>query len=452
LIHQKLLVEDMEIRKQERGSPMIAIVRMAVLVALLWPLAGRAQQPAAEPDRLWAEEAFVTARAVLEALEPDPEAARLFEALAKSLEDLDLKRIYRLLDGEQGERRVTLAGAREGAAYRLRRLSAFEPPPSSLGAFALELRLRPDPIEGVSGAGYALGWRAQLVLGPLSWQRLHALLDGGLRRLQAGALLEPWPRTQALLRELSELGGPAAAGPEGTLRLDAALRLDALGRRHPRLARFVRGLGELAQVRLALRARDAERLLGAEARTASPSAVLELRPAKLQALLGAGQRQQLVLQLELRLQHRGLRSQVGPVLVFLSWDARAERLRGTAALNLPPPVAIEGRVFSLVPTGLIDALIPGTLEGLARDFTGAMAAGGGWALAWEHGGAAGPGADGGFRLTAEGGGLLLDNGLIQMGLRAVSRRVRLGPHERTEARALLGAILDALEADWREAR
>jgi hypothetical protein len=433
------------------------------------------------------EEAFVLGRALLERFELDPEAGRFAETAEKSLARLDPGRLYARMGSAPGERSVALAGALESGAYLVRLHRDGRPRlDPRFGSFVAELRLQPDELAGIRGEGFEAALFAEAHLGGLSSERVLRAASSTLGLLEAAlaqrpppaepsraACLHPrlgpedvsiladlrrdLPRSLELFEELIELEDLAVPAPDGLrLRYRGRLRLDALERRWPRLGRALGRLGELLELSATLRTPSGRPLLAASVATASASFTLELRAASGVLLplqpgpderldpLGQG-RHPLSLEAELHLRDRGLHTHIGPLSVPLLWSAGRDSSHLAAWLERPPPVSIEGSALYVIPTSVIDALIPGSLQALARDFAAVLAtssAGPGWRMDALHRGA---------WIEARARGKLLDNGIIQLGSGMTNRRLRLGKAAREELRGLGAELLAALESDWRGA-
>jgi hypothetical protein len=114
-----------------------------------------------------------------------------------------------------------------------------------------------------------------------------------------------------------------------------------------------------------------------------------------------------------------------------------------------PEIAVEGAALGFVPTAMVDAFIPGNIEGVARDFLTVTTRGNngeGMLLA----GKIGVGKEGSGRGAAEIGVdfAALDNFLIKIGLGMVNERLVPKPEALDELKAYSGAVQTAFAKDY----
>ncbi len=115
-----------------------------------------------------------------------------------------------------------------------------------------------------------------------------------------------------------------------------------------------------------------------------------------------------------------------------------------------PPVKVEGAALGFVPTALVDAMIPGNMESLTKDFLTVAATGNGgkgFTLAGKIG-TAGEGSkngviEGGFDFDA------LDNFLIKIGVGMVSQRLVPNNDALDEIKSYSGAVQAAFAKDFK---
>lgn len=118
-------------------------------------------------------------------------------------------------------------------------------------------------------------------------------------------------------------------------------------------------------------------------------------------------------------------------------------------LTKVPEIKVEGAALGFVPTALVDAMIPGNIEGLARDFLSVMARGNngeGMLVA----GKVGVGKEGSEHGVLEVGAdfAALDNFLIKIGLGMVNERLVPNPEALEETKQSSGALQTAFAKDF----
>lgn len=459
-------------------------------------------------DAQWIEDSFSLARAILNGPELDPETLAFSDKLERSLGDFDLERLYKLMGAEEGDRHIRLTGSRAGAAYRVRLLQSetAEVGPAT-GDFAAELRLRPDLLEDVRGKGFEVGFEASFQMGTLSWQRLHSMLAGTLSLLQQSgtdrielsqttaigsktlgpedrfileSLRADFPETLARIESVVSLDDLATPDPRGLrLTVDGHLLVSSLERDYPDLARWQDGLGDVIRYRVELATPKGGSVLVLSGETRSHSIhfetlsnegiLLPLDPNSTDTgidLVAPGHHS-LVLRSEVRFSFRGMRTKVGPWALPYDWSIEPSRSTIRVEVREPPPMQMEGNAYYVIPTALIDAFIPGSLDSISHDFAkvlGPTEAGPGWRVSTTHQGTARSGAEAGPTASSDGtaasgaivsvdaAGRILDNGLVQLGMSMMTRKLRFHEKARADSRRLLRSILDALESDYRHFR
>ena len=456
-------------------------------------------------DRQWIEESFSLARAILNGPELDAETRAFSEKLERSLGDFDLERLYKLMGTEDGDRHIRLSGSRAGSAYRVSLLpSETVEVGAAPGDFVAKLRLRPDVLEGVRGKGFEVGFNASVQMGRLSWQRLHAMAAGTLSLLQkagieqieslptngaGGKKLGPedriileslradFPETLARIESVVAFDDIATRDARGLrLSIDAHLLVSSLERDYPDLARWQDGLGDVIRYRVELETpRDTNFLvLSGETKShsvrfealSSDGTLLPLDPNSTDGsldLVAPGQHS-LVLRSEVRFSFRGMRTKLGPWALPYDWSIEPVRSAIRVEVREPPPMQLEGNAYYVIPTALIDAVIPGSLESISHDFAkvlGPTESGPGWVVSTSHQGTAMAGVEAGDAsstdeavasgaiVSVDASGRILDNGLVQLGMSMMTRKLRFHEKARADSRRLLRSILDSLESDYR---
>ncbi len=424
-------------------------------------------------------------------------------------------------------RRARFRGELRDGRYRVEAGAAAEP--FDVGDLGIALRARPVDGGGGAGGGRGGGddryrgeVRVAVGLGEIDLDRDAAAVRAVLRRAlgpppesalaavtRAEPLLDPddrtllaharaaMPETYELFREIVEIddvidaearpragtgvgtgeeaeGGPPhpdplpggdGAGGFRFVRLVTRLDLEALDRRCPEVAGYVRDLRRFAG-RIRARLEDAEgRTFGrvaidGDAFRAEWTACLDLEGARLLAFdpktwtpseegaieLAGDRPWKGRLVVDARVVLRGVTLDVAGAAVDVAYGRpTAERAVLDLAVTRPPRVVrVRGAALGLAPVWLIDLAIPKDLETIARDFFAAVAGGyggrGARATIAIEGGEAG-------RAEASAEVEMEDNALVGLAFAIAAARLAGAEEAQAELRALARSFLEAIESD-----
>lgn len=412
------------------------------------------------------------------------QATRTFsQAALAELQDFDLGGFYRLLPASEGGfHELRVRGALHGDRYVVTRGEPGRPLAVAVDGtrhalFDQELSLRIKPVAAKTEGresylietrlGFGAGQlRAQdVVAAALQISRIFAEADP---RLEAASPSAPSERAVARVRalhprlqredlapvavvfdaypQLFEVLGragqiedlrDAASGEARHVQL--AMRADPkrLAQHHPALARYFEKLGKLFKIEL--RWQDAARRtllkLALDTQTLTVRSECYLKGGMLVPFRGtqlfadqpvdptSDLLARSTMLADVRLQLLGIVLKMQGVRLDLRYAYAANEARLVTSITQPPSkIEVEGAALGFVPTGLIDAFIPGDIHGLARDFFQVATTGNGGrgiqvalALATRS--------DGDAVLSAAGEMEALDNRLVAMGVGMVNERM-----------------------------
>jgi hypothetical protein len=438
----------------------------------------------------------------------DEPTQRFVDDSLSLLSDFDLEGFHELLPEQSaGFRELWVRGELASGRYAIRRADGKKPfrvtlegPRRALLDMSQTVRARRNERRDGEERSYLLGARLGLGIGKLSWDGAVAagkdfarLITSGDPRSGAGAaliasqealqsvrklhpklasedvapialLFEAFPATARALSQLGQLEDVRAtqrgAGYEH-IEISARGLPERLAARHPKLARHLRKLGKLARFELRWLDEKQRSLMNWHVDSESLAIRIEcyvkdgqLLPFKGKSvfadepidLMGQSLAHTHTL-IDGRFQLLGVvvkLSQLRSELYFTPHGSHAElQVRMTRL----PGVEIEGAALGFVPTGLIDAFIPGNMRSLTLDFFRVATSGNdkkGIAIG-VRAGSAQPGGDGvleaGIDLEA------LDNRLVKMGVGMVNARVVPDDDVSADDKALASEIHAAFAKD-----
>lgn len=375
---------------------------------------GRAVLLLREVARLWA--------IVLQHTELEPATRELLQRATSSLHDFNLRRMYELLPEQDGRfHALSLSGAFSGQRYLIGRQKsardAIGPSGQRRAMGDASFVLRAAPIRGPEDdTNYLLQGRAGIVVGPVDWPMVVDAARELLRLLGSAepdasplvasrqnvlrhnpklgpedidpvaTLWEAYPQLGQLSRTLGGIDDvidAARTATPGVTRLRAVLHLDPklMQARYPELSDYLDDLDELFEadlrwldshdrtiavlhldsrsltVRLELYVKDG---MWVPSRAGLPIADMPLAA-------GPGAFRSRVL-VSANFRALGLVMQLRGVQLNLALERTERRMELRGRMQQIPTMAVSGAALGFIPPGLIDAIIPGDIQGLAQKF------------------------------------------------------------------------------------
>ncbi len=370
---------------------------------------------------------------ILARTEIDGATEKFVEESWEELSDFQLDDFYELLPHQDGKwREIGVTGQIQGPAFRIRQVDVKQPfqvtlqgPRKNLADFSVWLRAKPTQTQAEDNA-FLLQLRAGFGIGKISWSSLTQALTAGLSLVATGGLRSaadplPAPSSGALSRirvlhpklaaedleiaavlhdafpatsevvgqlaRIDDLRAATAAGGYRKVRISARFVPERIKQHHPQLAKHLRKLKELAHAKVRWVDTRGRSLLQAEIDTQALSAVIECYVKEGQLLpftrdgvaagepidpLGSALAQSRVL-IDAKLKMLGLVIHLDQLRVDLAYTNQESQAHVKAAVKTVPGIRVEGAALGFVPSGLIDAFIPGNIESLTRDlFTTAV--------------------------------------------------------------------------------
>jgi hypothetical protein len=449
-----------------------------------------------------------TFEAILQGLWVDTPTRAFASDLRDSLESFDLEGFHEALpeQGDDAWRELRVVGRQDGKRYRLQQAGeAVEcaVSPDGLGSRLgdLALRVRSRPVEDEGDVNYLVRAEAGVGLGRIGWSQVQAGLaetarliasgdpnGPGVRRdmteragtqtrvriLEShpnlrpedievlGLLWEAFPALGEVVHSVARVDDLLVYDPKGDasyqqLRLAGRLRPDLMEEAYPELAEFLQGMGRLAHVQIQW-VDEAGRQL---ARMSFESERLKMRltcfvaDGRLVPVEGGRVRLDLVdpegprklrALVDVRSQVNGIQSRVHGMQVAWDYTPSEVGMELVASVTEVPKVSVSGQAFGILPTWAVDAVIPGNMDELMREFLQTACEGNegrGVELAVRT-----HQAPDGAGVASLGLGLeVLDSTLISLAMRIASMKLLPDDAVRSELHTLLCRFHEAFAAD-----
>ncbi len=447
---------------------------------------GNASDALADLGRVIAVQRLIVGHA-----EPDAAARKLRGALWKGVRDYDLDALYEALPVADPPWRAAYFISRPaGDIYRLSVADGPDATIDSLGAIRTTLAAKPDE-KADRGDAFTVRGALGANIGPIGWQGAYEAAGLGiLHSAQPANISAPGPAQQAANGAFGELakddrplmaqlwhglpatwawyarigrveqlrGVPATAGGVHHLHYQAALDASELADAYPAVDDYMAQLADLVEARIRVTSAAGQWLVftvDSGARQISvdawvdddghlvPSADGAPRPD--QALGDTPARGDFSTDINARMRAYGM------VIAFddltIDWHFTADASGGhlVGRLDDVPVTRTSGRAFGIVPTGMLDALMPKDLASFAEQFMQRLADsddGAGARLALDL-----TDRSTDNRLVFEGEGDLLDNFFVRFGVKLMNGRVLPSGEQLAGLRRLLDDGLGAFEAD-----
>ncbi len=401
----------------------------------------------------------------------------------EELSDFHLDDFYELLPHKDGAwREIGVTGAITGPAFRIRQVDVSKPfqvtlqgPRKNLADFSVHLRAKPTRTIGEHNA-FLMQVRAGFGIGSISWSALTQALtstlslvstgdprpgstapllssEGARARMHTlhpklaaedleimGVLHDAFPSTSEAVGEIARIDDlrVVSTGKDySKVRLSARLLPDRIKNHYPLFAKHLKKLDELAHAKIRWVDTRGRSVLEAEIDTKALSAVIEcyvkngmLLPftrdgvaadEPIDPMGNALAQSRLVIDAKLKM--LGLVIHLDRLRTDLKYASDGSTAHVKAAVTTLPGIRVEGAALGFVPSGLIDAFIPGNIEGLTRDFFDTAVRGNegkGIAIAVDVG-APQPGQAGAVEVGV--GVEALDNFMVKMGVGIVNQRM-----------------------------
>lgn len=419
---------------------------------------------------------------VLHRTEIDEPTQKFIDKAFDELEDFDLDGFYELLPEQRGRARELLVrGDLAGKKYLVRRAGAGSEvglggPRRGLADMSGSLRAQPHENHG-EHKSYLIAGRLGLGLGPLSWRALMDAATDQLRLASTGdpraaSTERPAPSAEARTRvkalnpglgeedvEVLALlfeGFPALASTLGSfgrvedvrvaqaadstahhLTLKMRVEPQRLQKKYPDMAKHLSKLKDLARADARWVDAQGRTIMNLKAGTEKLSLAVEcyvkdgkLLPFKKDQIfldepidLMGQSLARTRLFVDARIEMLGVIVKLDRLRLDLAYEPRETHASVQASLTSVPGIRVEGRALGFLPTGLVDAFIPGNMESLTRDFfeVATRGNGGKGVVARFDVGSDGPSGQGVFAgsLAVE----ALDNFLVKTGVGIVNDRV-----------------------------
>ena len=445
--------------------------------------------------------------AVLHRIDIDKPTQEFIDDSFNELEDFDLHAFHKLLPEETGGfRQLTVRGDLVGKRYQVKRAqaqSAYEVSVAGrreLADMSIALRARPSADHG-KVKSYLIGLRTGLGIGALSWR---GLTDAGMDALRlastgdprSGASDLPTPSSEArtrvkalhpglgeedvqVLAVLDEafpavskvLGGVGrvedvrVAQPAGGAYQHITLRMRAMPERLEKhyhdFAKHLSKLKDLAHAELHWFDAQGRTIANLKVNSRKLSLAMEcyVKDGKLLPFRGTqvfaeepidpmGEALKTTrLVVDARLEMLGVVVFLDKLKVNLAYAAQEGSATVDARITSVPGVRVEGAALGLLPTGLLDAFIPGNMEGLTREFFDVAVKGNGGKGIVVHAEAGSPKVGEKGVLTGSLDVEALDSFLVKMGVGIVNDRVIPDDDAVRDSERLAAALHEAFVRD-----
>jgi hypothetical protein len=445
---------------------------------------------------------------VLHHTEIDEPTQKFIDRSLEELQDFNLEAFHELLpEKRDGFRELLVRGDLSGKKYLVKRALLGTPfevgvhgPRRSLADMSGMLRAQPHANHG-DYRSYLIGGRIGLGIGNLSWR---ALTDAGVDFLRLASTADPranvadhpqasddtrtrvktlnpglgdedvevlallYDAFPALAKALGGVGkiedvrvqsAASASYQHLTLRMRALP--DRLKQRFPDFAKHLRKLGDLARANVRWVDSQGRTIMNIQAQTnqlllafdcyVKDGHLLPFRRAQvfeaepIDPMGDALKSSRFVI--DARLEMLGVIIKLDQLRADVRYEARETYASVDASVTQVPGIRVEGRALGFLPTGLLDAFIPGNMEGLTREFFEVATRGNnkkGIAIHSEIG----------SEVAGEKGAIstsldveALDNFLVKMGVGIVNDRVLPDDDAIHEQKALAAELHDAFVRD-----
>jgi hypothetical protein len=440
----------------------------------------------------------------------DPSVQKFIDSTIEDLSDFDLGDFHASLPNQNGEyRELWVRGELDGDAYRVTQAKEKKGYAVTLRGERLKLgdmslTIRAKPTKGAGGKdAFFIGLRTGLGIGKIRWSNVMAAVQDFARiavavNPQSGGAKEPvvassearakakqlHPKLSAedldvmalmfdaypnLAPELSKLGviedvRTVWAG-KGYQQLTAVMRgsPERFGKSYPAFAKYLDNMDDIATFdvkwldkqgrNLTTTKIDSDRLSFQFSCYVKDGYLLPFKGVKVfedepvDPLASTIMSTKVVVDARIKL--LGLIVKMKEMSLDLFYQPNANNTEIGLTFTKVPQVQVEGAALGFVPTALVDAVIPGNMESLARDFLSIAAKGNGgkgMTLAGKIGvpdeNAAGGVMEVGVDVDA------LDNFMIKIGLGMVNDRLMPKPEALDEIKGYSGAVQAAFAKDF----
>lgn len=361
----------------------------------------------------------------------DPQSQRFINELWGSIEDFNLQRFYQILPEQKGEwRELQVQGRREGGKYCYVEASqkTFDAKEhvNRLGDTSLLVRSRQIHLPEKSRTHYLMGADWHIGLGAYSWQSLRATVTESVgilskpdaappkdtaetgrikRRVQQMsphlgdediAIIAPlWAAFPHLWEQYSQLGRvdnvlvDKSASIYGlnpatdTIKdVDIIISLDPdkIERLYPAIAAYINRVDDLLAVNLELFVPEG-RVLKIGLDTTGLTLRISMlvngeglvpvendRPRSEKTLYFRDQEITMMAVVDTTVDMLGITTNIHDIRSTLNYRPFGEGLRIDLNMNTLPTVAVKGNAFGVIPTGLINAMIPANIDTIILEF------------------------------------------------------------------------------------
>ena len=430
------------------------------------------------------------------------ETRDFMDALRRSLERFDLRGFYGMLPEEQGEDRlIRVEGVMEQGRYRIRPMSS-----QGRGALAststralpmgdMEARVQAREIDARRGRHYLLSGDVRVGVGEMRWPAvieasrnlLQLMVEGEpdfdtgpnagyyrervreinpqLSEHEVDVLAPLWaayPAIAELLSGIGEIESLLVRGNPGDrdrpVEAAAHIHSERLARNYPALRRYLDRLGSIMSLDIAVHdeygqvlavtvdSRTQRATLSMLVRDGQPvatrhgRAVPEARP-----LLDETERR-LTVDVQARVELLGIVADVTGMQGYIHYRPEGDNARVSGQMVHTPTVRTSGRALGMMPAGVINFVLPRSIDQLATDFMSVATQGNsGRGIVGEVNFSQNP--RGEAEITATGTFEALDNFMVRLGMRMVSDRVVPDPDTADDLGRLVSDIQAAFVRD-----
>ncbi len=365
---------------------------------------------------------------ILAHTELDPPTEKFIAQAWEELADFHLDDFYKLLPHQDGAwHEIGVTGAIQGSVFRIRQADLKKPfevtlkgSRKNLADFSARLRAKPTRAHGEHNA-FLMQGRMGFGIGAISWSSLTQALTDGLRLVSTGdprpgnaasvqasetararmrtlhpklgaedlevmALLhDAFPATSEAVGEIArvdDLRVTGTGGSYGKVHASARILTGRMKHHYPELAKHLDKLGQLAHAKIRWLDTRGRSVIEAAIDTDTMSATLECyvrdgmllpftrdgvvvdEPIDLTGQVLAKSR----MVIDARLKTLGLVIHLDHLRSDLNYQHDAASAHFVWAMTTLPGIRVGGAALGFVPTGLIDAFIPGNIASLTRDF------------------------------------------------------------------------------------
>lgn len=445
---------------------------------------------------------------ILAHTELDAPTEKFVKQAWQELEDFHLDDFYELLPTKNGAfREIGVTGAVQGSAFRIHEADLKKPfevtlkgPRKNLADFSAVLRAKPTRAHGEHNA-FLLQGRAGFGIGAISWNGLTDALTATLRLVSTGdprpgsalppqasegararmrvlhpklaeedlevvALLhDAFPATSEAVGEIARIDDLRVSS-SGTAysKIRASVRIlpERMKQHYPDLAKHLDKLDQLAHAKIRQVDSRGRSIFEAEVDTDKLSAVIEcyvkdglILPFTRDGVavdepidpMGNQLARSRVL-IDARIKMLGVVIHLDHLRADLRYTQHGSYAEVHSATTTLPGIRVEGAALGFVPTGLVDAFIPGNIESLTRDFFDVAVRGndGKGVTLDVTAGSVAAGQPGALELAL--GVEALDNFMVKMGVGIVNQRVVPDEDESEEADRLNLRLHQAFSKDF----